>query len=205
MRRTTSALNLCVVVLLAAGAVPASASHVVILKTKKNGVAQAGAPARLWVFINSEVGAGCAEATGSLAANGRKNDKATFSTELAPIACGPGEPTPGEELTGVAGAVEPKTSLLVLKASQVKFRSGECFYRLPRTLGGEYNEGQFGPVVSTTATSPSPAETTFLPLHRIPPSPKSCVQGPSAEIMFALSEPNAKETFEAEFASLGKR
>jgi hypothetical protein len=199
--RRTSALSICVVALLVAGAVPASASQVVILKTKTGGVAQPGAPARLWIFVNSEVGAGCAEVTGSLAVNGKKKDKATFSAELVPNGCGE---SLGGKLTGPVSAVEPTTGQLVLKAPQATFRLGECFYRLPRTLSGEYDSGQFGPQVSTTATTPTPAESTFLPLHRIPPSPNSCPQGPSAEIMFALSEPNANEIFEAEFVRLGK-
>jgi hypothetical protein len=201
--RRTGALSICIVAMLAAGAVPASASQVVILKTKKGGVAQPGAPARLSVFVSSEVEAGCAEVTGSLAVNGKPKDKATFSTGLAQGPACEREQL-GGELTGVVSAVEPTIrGGLVLKAPQVKFRAGECFYRLPPKLSGEYDPGELGPRVSTTATNAT-GETTLLSLHLIRPAPKGCVPAPSAEISFGLIEPHANEVFEAEFAQRGR-
>ena len=190
--RRTSALSICVIALLVAGAVPASASEVVILKTKKGGVAQSGAPARLLIFVDSEVEAGCAEVTGSLAVNGKKKDKATFSAGLVPNGCGE---SLGGELTGLVGAVEPTTRGLVLKAPEVKFNAGGCFYHLPRRMNGE-----FGPLVTTEVG----IGEENLSLHLIRPAPKGCVPAPTVFIRFSLYDPQDNETFEAEFAQSGK-
>jgi hypothetical protein len=126
--RRLGALVLGVTALLVAGAVPASASKVVILETKAGGVAQPGAPARLVFDLEAELGTPCwGEISGSIAVNGKAKDSVTFPGEVS----GGCAESNTDTLSGGVSAFEPTLKSLILRSSITYGGAPPCLYQFP--------------------------------------------------------------------------
>lgn len=192
--RRGSALGICVITLLIAGAVSASASTVLNLKTKAGGIAQPGAPARIFLSINPEIGEYCyAEVTGSIAVNGKPKDKVTFPGELAGRCAEVGEKEGA--IAGTVSVLEDTVRGLKLR-SNIKYGGDPpCLYQFPPKLGvpfaGEVFTDRF-------------EEVPGLTLRRISGPPKTCPHGDFAYVEFRLMDPQNGETYEDEEVHVGR-
>jgi hypothetical protein len=192
--RRSSALGICVITLVIAGAVPASASTILNLKTKAGGIAQPGAPARIFLSINPEIGEYCyAEVTGSIAVNGKPKDKVTFPGELAGRFCARGDKEGA--IAGTVSVLEDTVRGLKLR-SNIKYGGDPpCLYQFPPKLGvpfaGEVFTDRF-------------EEVPGLTLRRISGPPKTCPHGDFAYVEFRLMDPQNGETYEDEEVHVGR-
>jgi hypothetical protein len=180
--------------LVVVGAVPASASTVLNLRTEHGGVAPLGAPARIFLSIEPEVGEYCtAHITGSIAVNGKPKDKMTFPGELAG-ACGEIGEREGA-ITGTVSVLEDTLRTELVLRSNIKYTGDPpCVYQLPSHL-----EAPFAGEVFTDRFHEVPG----VNLRRVS-GPRLQCPSDFAYVEFFLSDPQSREIYEDEAVHVGR-